>query len=215
MVEAVRAAVDNGTFGYGYDGAGYRAAVAWWLLRDHDINYYLANRPPEFLAAAAAIGLIVAGLLALLIPRLVSWSLVLPLVLFEGLASGCRVIATELSGFNEIFGNANSDTIDLIQLPPLETIDRPYQKDEADLENVLCQSILNMMTAVKKYPDVVDPQASAQPPGRHRPENQAVRNHRRPRPRPPRPPPPPPRPNPLATIPPRMRMARLARGCRP
>ncbi len=83
----------------------------------------------------------------------------LPLVLFEGLASGCRVITTELSGFNEIFGNANSDTIDLIQLPPLETIDRPYQKDEADLENGLCQRILNMMAAVKKYPNVDDPQA--------------------------------------------------------
>ncbi len=83
----------------------------------------------------------------------------LPLVLFEGLASGCRIITTELSGFNEIFGEANRETIDLIQLPPLETIDRPYQKDEARLEKALCQRILNMMAAVKKSPDVDDPQA--------------------------------------------------------
>jgi glycosyltransferase involved in cell wall biosynthesis len=83
----------------------------------------------------------------------------LPLVLFEGLASGCRVITTELSGFNEIFGKANRDTIDLIKLPPLETIDRPYRKDEDQLENALCQSILDMMVAVKKSPAVVDPQA--------------------------------------------------------
>jgi glycosyltransferase involved in cell wall biosynthesis len=83
----------------------------------------------------------------------------LPLVLFEGLASGCRIITTDLSGFNEIFGKANRDTINLIQLPPLETIDRPYRKDETHLENALCQGILNMMAAVKRSPDIDDPQA--------------------------------------------------------
>ena len=83
----------------------------------------------------------------------------LPLVLFEGLASGCRIITTQLSGFNEIFGKAKRDTIDLIQLPPLETIDRPYQRDEVHLENALCQSLLKMITAVKKSPDFDDPQA--------------------------------------------------------
>ena len=83
----------------------------------------------------------------------------LPLVLFEGLASGCRIITTNLSGFKEIFGNANSDTINLIQLPPLETIDRPYQKDEAQLEKVLGKSILSMIAAVKKSADFDDPQA--------------------------------------------------------
>ena len=83
----------------------------------------------------------------------------LPLVLFEGLASGCRVITTNLSGFKEIFGKADKDTIDLIELPPLETIDRPYQKDEARLEKVLGKSILNMIAVVKKSPDFDDPQA--------------------------------------------------------
>jgi len=83
----------------------------------------------------------------------------LPLVLFEGPASGCRIITTNLSGFQEIFGSANSDTINLIQLPPLKTIDRPYQKDEAQLEKELCQSILSMIAAVKKSPDFDDPQA--------------------------------------------------------
>jgi glycosyltransferase involved in cell wall biosynthesis len=83
----------------------------------------------------------------------------LPLVLFEGLASGCRIITTELSGFKEIFGKADKETIALIQLPPLETIDRPFQKDEAQLEDALRQRILEMMAAVRKSPDVVDPQA--------------------------------------------------------
>jgi glycosyltransferase involved in cell wall biosynthesis len=83
----------------------------------------------------------------------------LPLVLFEGLAFGCQIITANLSGFYEIFGRANKGTINLIQLPPLETIDRPYQKDEAQLENALCKSILNMISTVKKSPDVDDPQA--------------------------------------------------------
>jgi glycosyltransferase involved in cell wall biosynthesis len=83
----------------------------------------------------------------------------LPLVLFEALASGCRIITTNLSGFKEIFGKAKSDVINLIQLPPLETIDRPYRKDETQLENVLCKSILDMISAVKKSPDFDDPQA--------------------------------------------------------
>jgi len=83
----------------------------------------------------------------------------LPLVLFEGLASGCRIITTNLSGFEEIFGNAKNDTINLIQLPSLETIDRPYQQDEPQLEKALCKSIQNMIAAVKKSPDFDDFQA--------------------------------------------------------
>lgn len=82
----------------------------------------------------------------------------LPLVLFEGLASGCRIITTELSGFREIFGKARSDTIRLIPLPPLETIDRPYRKDEARLIEVLSDSLLKMIATVHRSPGVDDPQ---------------------------------------------------------
>ena len=63
----------------------------------------------------------------------------LSLVLFEGLASVCRTITTNLSGFKEIFGAVKRETVDLIQLPPLETIDQPYLKDKAWLEKELCQ----------------------------------------------------------------------------
>ena len=83
----------------------------------------------------------------------------LPLVLFEGLASGCRIITTKLSGFVEIFGKAKEDTVHLIPLPPLETIDRPYKKYETKLEHVLRTSLVNMMEAVKANPDFDDPQA--------------------------------------------------------
>ena len=85
----------------------------------------------------------------------------LPLVLFEGLASGCRIVTTRLTGFDEIFGGAKRDTIDLIPLPPLETIDRPFQRDENRLEACLSESISNMIDAVKKSPDVDDPAATS------------------------------------------------------
>lgn len=83
----------------------------------------------------------------------------LPLVLFEGLASGCRIITTNLSGFDEIFGRAKKDTISLIQLPVMETIDQPFKKDETMLEKALSDSILNMMAAVKRSPNFSDAHA--------------------------------------------------------
>jgi glycosyltransferase involved in cell wall biosynthesis len=83
----------------------------------------------------------------------------LPLVLFEGLASGCRIVATKLSGFAEIFGPAGNDTIDLIPLPPLESIDRPFPADAAQLEKTLGEHILKMIERVRMAPDVDDPGA--------------------------------------------------------
>jgi glycosyltransferase involved in cell wall biosynthesis len=83
----------------------------------------------------------------------------LPLVLFEGLASGCRIITTQLPGFREIFGKASRETIRLIELPPLETIDQPYEKDQAQLDKVLRACIVDMIAVVKRLPDFDDPQA--------------------------------------------------------
>lgn len=60
------------------------AAVAWFLITDHDINFYLSQRPPEFVTAAALIGVIVLGALAVLVRRLLDWSMALPLVVFGG-----------------------------------------------------------------------------------------------------------------------------------
>ncbi|MFZ5571350.1 MAG: glycosyltransferase family 4 protein [Thermodesulfobacteriota bacterium] len=83
----------------------------------------------------------------------------LPLVLFEGLASGCRVITNNLPGFDEIFGKAKRKTVDLIQLPELETIDRPYQKDEQWLIDELAERIMEMISTVRECPDFDDPHA--------------------------------------------------------
>jgi len=53
----------------------------------------------------------------------------LPLVLFEALASGCKIITTSLAGTKEIARNASSDLIRFIDLPKLETIDSPFESD--------------------------------------------------------------------------------------
>ena len=60
--------------------------VAFYLLTDYDINYYLAVQPPEFWAAAVIIGTIVVVMAVFLVRGLVRWSLALPLVLFVNTA---------------------------------------------------------------------------------------------------------------------------------
>lgn len=54
----------------------------WFLLTDNDINYYLAESPPEFIGAVVIAGVILVVLGAVLIRILVSWFYTLPLVLF-------------------------------------------------------------------------------------------------------------------------------------
>ncbi len=71
------------------------AAIAWWLLADYDINYYLSRRPPAFyqaLALALPLSLLLAWLLG---RRLLGWSLALPLVLFGNVRPGAAFAASE------------------------------------------------------------------------------------------------------------------------
>lgn len=53
------------------------------LLREHDINYYLSQHPPQFWAAAGCIALIAIGLVLLLARTIARWALAMPLLLFE------------------------------------------------------------------------------------------------------------------------------------
>jgi glycerophosphoryl diester phosphodiesterase len=64
--------------------AGIGATYAL-LLRAHDINYYLTDRPPEFLAAVAIAGVLLALLAVLLVRMISGWMLVLPIIVFEGM----------------------------------------------------------------------------------------------------------------------------------
>lgn len=56
--------------------------IAWFLITDHDINYYLDVRPPSFWAAAIMIAILLVVMITLLLRKLLSWSVSLPLVLF-------------------------------------------------------------------------------------------------------------------------------------
>ena len=70
--------------------------VYWLLVRNHDINYYLARRPPEFTAALAAAATLL-GILALITAwKIAGWILSVPLVLFDG-ASGAGSLAASVA----------------------------------------------------------------------------------------------------------------------
>jgi glycerophosphoryl diester phosphodiesterase len=56
------------------------------LLREHDINFYLARRPMEFWIAVVIVSVLVVGLVALLVRTIRRWSLAMPLLLFENVA---------------------------------------------------------------------------------------------------------------------------------
>ena len=56
-------------------------AIAWYLLTDYDINYYLAEQPREFWVASVLIGGLLLVMTVLLVNKLLGWSLALPLVL--------------------------------------------------------------------------------------------------------------------------------------
>ncbi|MBW2328042.1 MAG: glycerophosphoryl diester phosphodiesterase membrane domain-containing protein [Deltaproteobacteria bacterium] len=71
-------------------------ALAWFLLTDYDINYYLTHKPPVFLLTAAIIGLLLLTMLVVLLRKLLSWSLALPLLLFSNV-SPARCFAESVS----------------------------------------------------------------------------------------------------------------------
>lgn len=71
------------------------AAIAWFLLSEYDINYYLAEQPTEFWIAAVMIGLLLMMMLAILVSRLLAWSMALPLVLFAGVAAARAFAGSE------------------------------------------------------------------------------------------------------------------------
>ena len=58
-------------------------ALYWFLLRTYDINYYLTEKPPVFLAAAIIGGLLLTVMALWIIIRIADWLLALPMVLFE------------------------------------------------------------------------------------------------------------------------------------
>lgn len=80
----------------------------------------------------------------------------LPLVLMEALSSGCRILTTALPGTREIFEKTRSDMVDLLELPRLETVDTPFQKDLPALEQALAHALEKSMAKAdqNRQPDL-------------------------------------------------------------
>lgn len=74
--------------------------VAWLLLSDYDINYYLTKKPPAAWIAGVLIGVIVLVLAWSLLVRLTGWALALHLVLFEDVTprNAFAASATRMAG---------------------------------------------------------------------------------------------------------------------
>ena len=71
----------------------------------------------------------------------------LPLVILEGLASGCRIVATDLPGVKELIGNTDTDFINLVPTPRLHFIDQPYSEDEMLFEQQLGEALKQQIDA--------------------------------------------------------------------
>lgn len=78
----------------------------------------------------------------------------LPLVILEGLASGCRIIATDLPGTKEMLGNLDADFINLIKTPRLSFMDQPHREDEKSFEQNLTNTIQKQIYAATDCPQI-------------------------------------------------------------
>jgi len=72
--------------------------LAGWIyatrLTAFDINYYLSQRPPEFVTAVLLIGAVLALMALVLLRKLSGWALALPLVLFSGIGARASFAAS-------------------------------------------------------------------------------------------------------------------------
>lgn len=78
----------------------------------------------------------------------------LPLVVLEALASGCRVIATDLPGVKAVLGDVATDFITLVPTPRLKNMDRPYPEDLPAFEMALVRALAFQMAAALRQPDI-------------------------------------------------------------
>ena len=76
---------------------GAVGALYWFLARQYDINYFLAQKPPEFLVVAAVGGLLLAVMAVVMITQVADWLLALPMVLFEEVGGKEALRASELA----------------------------------------------------------------------------------------------------------------------
>jgi glycerophosphoryl diester phosphodiesterase len=69
--------------------------IYWLLARTHDINYYLARKPPEFIAALVTAGALLAVLTLIIAWKIAGWMLAVPMVLFDGAGGRQSLLASQ------------------------------------------------------------------------------------------------------------------------
>jgi glycosyltransferase involved in cell wall biosynthesis len=78
----------------------------------------------------------------------------LSLAVLEGLASGCRVVATDLPGLREVLGDARVDFVSLVAPPRLRSVDQPLPEDERVFEVELAAALRRQIEAANRHPNV-------------------------------------------------------------
>jgi glycosyltransferase involved in cell wall biosynthesis len=78
----------------------------------------------------------------------------LGLVILEGIASGCRVVATHLPGVEEVLGDVRARFIELVQPPRLHSVDVAYAEDEAAFEDALANALRAQILAARAQPNI-------------------------------------------------------------
>lgn len=78
----------------------------------------------------------------------------LPLVLLEALASGCRMVATDLPGVRELFAELADPAARLVPLPPLAGVDTPTESGGQDFRDRLAAALADQILAAAANPDL-------------------------------------------------------------
>ncbi len=78
----------------------------------------------------------------------------LPLVLLEALASGCRIVTTNLPGACELLGDGRPDMVEFVSLPEMDKVDRPNPQDWDHLMVALQRALTVMVERSCKKPSV-------------------------------------------------------------
>ena len=80
----------------------------------------------------------------------------LPLVLLEALASGCRVVTTDLAGCRELLKDVNKEFADLVTLPSLQEVDNPFPENMEQLTIDLAAALERKVHEILKTPQLAN-----------------------------------------------------------
>ena len=78
----------------------------------------------------------------------------LPLVVLEALASGCRIIATDLPGCRELLAAADGELVSFVPLPRMKSIDEPVPAERHKMVRQLLGAIDSMSARIRSQPAV-------------------------------------------------------------